>query len=99
MLVELAAKTPPGRAGRPLRLAAEPVLAVYHYLPAARAEFLHRLHRDTEAAAAYHEALHLTDNAVEREFLTTRLAQLQPARPTSTNRPSESCRGPEDDRA
>ncbi len=60
------------------RLGTEPQLAAYHYLPAARAEFLHRLGRDTEAAAAYHEALHLTDNAVERQFLITRLAQLQP---------------------
>jgi RNA polymerase sigma-70 factor, ECF subfamily len=60
------------------RLATEPQLAAYHYLPAARAEFLHRLHRDAEAAAAYQEALHLTDNSVERQFLTTRLAHLQP---------------------
>ena len=60
------------------RLATEPQLAAYHYLPATRAEFLHRLHRDDEAATAYQEALHLTDNDVEREFLTTRLAQLRP---------------------
>jgi predicted RNA polymerase sigma factor len=58
------------------RLATQPQLAAYHYLPAARAEFLHRLGRDAEAAIAYTEALHLTDNAVEREFLNDRLAQL-----------------------
>ena len=57
-------------------LGTEPQLAGYHYLPAARAEFLHRLHRDDEAADAYREALHLTDNLVEREHLTTRLARL-----------------------
>jgi RNA polymerase sigma-70 factor (ECF subfamily) len=58
------------------QLATEPQLAAYHYLPAARAEFLHRLGRTNEAATAYAEALHLTDNPVEREFLSTRLDQL-----------------------
>src|SRR5262249_19046418 len=37
-------------------LAAEPQLAGYHYLPAARAEFLRRLHRTDDARLAYHEA-------------------------------------------
>lgn len=60
------------------RLAGEPQLAGYHYLPAARAEFLHRLGRDEDATLAYQEALHLTDNTVEREFLTARLTQLRP---------------------
>jgi RNA polymerase sigma factor (sigma-70 family) len=59
------------------QLATEPQLAAYHYLPAARAEFLHRLGRTDEAATAYTEALLLTDNTVEREFLTTRLDQLR----------------------
>ena len=59
------------------QLATEPQLAAYHYLPAARAEFLHRLGRTDEAATAYAEALHLTDNTVEREFLSTRLDQLR----------------------
>jgi RNA polymerase sigma factor (sigma-70 family) len=58
-------------------LATEPQLAAYHYLPAARADFLHRLGRTDEAATAYTEALHMTDNTVEREFLRTRLDQLR----------------------
>jgi RNA polymerase sigma factor (sigma-70 family) len=57
-------------------LATEPQLAAYHYLPAARAEFLHQLGRTDEAAAAYAEALQLTDNTVERQFLITRLHRL-----------------------
>ena len=55
------------------RLGAEPQLAGYGYLAAARAEFLHRLGRRDEACAAYAEALHLTSNEVEREFLEGRL--------------------------
>jgi RNA polymerase sigma factor (sigma-70 family) len=54
-------------------LAAEPGLAGYHYLPAARADFLRRSGRLPEAEAAYLEALALTDNAVERDFLEHRL--------------------------
>ncbi|OHV41864.1 MULTISPECIES: RNA polymerase sigma factor [Pseudofrankia] len=57
-------------------LAAEPQLAGYGYLPAARADFLRQLGRSSEARLAYEEALALTDNAVERDFLTTRLHQL-----------------------
>jgi len=57
-------------------LSAEPQLAGYGYLPAARADFLHRLGRDDEARLAYEEALHLTDNEVERAFLAARLAAL-----------------------
>jgi RNA polymerase sigma factor (sigma-70 family) len=56
-------------------LADEPQLAGYAYLPAARADFLRRLGRVEEARAAYAEALRLTDNAVEREFLVMRLTQ------------------------
>jgi RNA polymerase sigma factor (sigma-70 family) len=59
-------------------LAGEPQLAGYGYLPAARADFLRRLGRVDEARAAYAEALSLTGNAVERDFLTTRLRQLGP---------------------
>ena len=57
-------------------LAAEPQLAGYGYLPAARADLLRRSGRLEEARLAYTEALHLTDNAVERRFLTARLAAL-----------------------
>jgi RNA polymerase sigma-70 factor (ECF subfamily) len=58
------------------QLAAEPQLAGYHYLPAARAEFLRRLHRTAEARLAYHEARLLADNPIERDFLTRRLSEL-----------------------
>ena len=59
-------------------LAGEPQLAGYGYLPAARADFLRRLGRVDEARAAYAEALPLTGNAVERDFLAARLRQLGP---------------------
>ncbi|MDG3010370.1 RNA polymerase sigma factor [Rhodococcus sp. D2-41] len=57
-------------------LAGEPTLATYHYLAAARADFLRRLGRTDEARLAYQEALLLAGNAVEREFLAGRLDQL-----------------------
>jgi RNA polymerase sigma factor (sigma-70 family) len=57
-------------------LATEPQIAGYHYLPAARAEFLRRLHRTDEARLAYQEARLLADNPVEQDFLTRRLAEL-----------------------
>ena len=57
-------------------LGAEPQLAGYGYLPAARADFLRRLGRVGEARDAYEEALLLTGNAVERDFLAARLQQL-----------------------
>jgi predicted RNA polymerase sigma factor len=46
----------------------------YHLLPAARADFLRRLERRTEAAAEYRRALALADNTRERAFLAARLA-------------------------
>ncbi len=46
----------------------------YHFLPAARADFLRRLGRWTEAAAEYRRALGLADNAREQRFLAARLA-------------------------
>jgi predicted RNA polymerase sigma factor len=58
------------------RLAAEAQLVGYHYLPAARADFLTRLGRVEDARLAYQEALLLTDNAVELNFLTGQLHQL-----------------------
>ena len=57
-------------------LGGEPQLAGYGYLPAARADLLHRLGRDEEARTAYEEALLLTENGVERQFLAGRLAAL-----------------------
>jgi RNA polymerase sigma factor (sigma-70 family) len=57
-------------------LAFEPQLASYGYLSAARADFLGRLGRYDEARIAYKEALTLTENEVERHFLSRRLEQL-----------------------
>ncbi len=57
-------------------LSAEPQLAGYGYLPAARADLLRRLGRVAEAREAYTEALLLTENAVERAFLGDRLRAL-----------------------
>jgi RNA polymerase sigma-70 factor (ECF subfamily) len=57
-------------------LATEPTLAAYSYLPAARADFLRRLGKTSDARLAYQEALMLTNNTVERDFLTRRLSEL-----------------------
>jgi RNA polymerase sigma-70 factor (ECF subfamily) len=57
-------------------LAASPELAGYGYLAASRASFLRRLDRGEEARLAYSEALLLTGNDVEREFLAARLDEL-----------------------
>jgi RNA polymerase sigma-70 factor (ECF subfamily) len=57
-------------------LASEPQLAGYGYLAATRADFMRRLGRDAEARTSYEEALVFTENAVEREFLMTRLSEL-----------------------
>ena len=57
-------------------LAASPELAGYGYLSASRADFLRRLGRTSEARLAYEEALLLTGNVVERDFLAARLDQL-----------------------
>lgn len=56
-------------------LSAEPSLAAYGYLSAARADFRRRLHQWPQAAEAYEEALLLSDNDVERRFLTARLTE------------------------
>jgi RNA polymerase sigma-70 factor (ECF subfamily) len=52
-------------------------LASYRYLPATKADLLHRLGRDAEAVVAYQAALALTDNAAEQEFLTGRVSDLR----------------------
>lgn len=57
-------------------LGAEPQLARYPYLAAARADFLTRLGRPGEARVAFEEALILTDNDAERRYLRTRLNEL-----------------------
>ncbi len=48
----------------------------YHLYHATRADLLRRLDRRSEAARAYLRALHLCQNAVERAFLTRRLAEI-----------------------
>lgn len=60
------------------RLGAEPALATYGYLDAARAAFLADLGRSDEAITAYESALLLTDNAVERAHLRRKLDALTP---------------------
>ncbi|MFJ3670929.1 RNA polymerase sigma factor [Streptomyces sp. NPDC090106] len=45
----------------------------YHVLHAVRADLLHRLGRDTEAAQEYEAALALTENPAERAYLRRRL--------------------------
>ena len=60
-------------------LEADPQLAGYRYLPAVKADLLRRLGRTEEAVEAYREALALTDNEAEREFLNGRIAD--PGRP------------------
>jgi RNA polymerase sigma-70 factor (ECF subfamily) len=57
-------------------LSSEPQLAGYGYLPAARADLLRRLGRVDEARLAYAEALLLTENTVERVYLTGRIDAL-----------------------
>jgi RNA polymerase sigma-70 factor (ECF subfamily) len=54
-------------------------LARYQYLPAIKADLLHRLGRSQEAATAYCQALELTGNDAERAFLAERLAGLHRA--------------------
>jgi RNA polymerase sigma-70 factor, ECF subfamily len=48
----------------------------YRYLPAAKADLLRRMGRREAAAQAYRDALALTDNAAEREFLARRLTEV-----------------------
>lgn len=57
-------------------LGAEPQLARYPYLAAARADFLTRLDRFDDARVAFEEALILTENDTERRYLQTRLSRL-----------------------
>jgi RNA polymerase sigma-70 factor, ECF subfamily len=52
-------------------------LTGYRYLHATKADLLHRLGRHREAADAYQEALALTDNTAEQEFLAERVRSSQ----------------------
>ncbi|MDQ0679728.1 RNA polymerase sigma factor (sigma-70 family) [Arthrobacter pascens] len=57
-------------------LGAEPQLARYPYLAAARANFLARLGRFDDVRVAFEEALILTENDTERRYLQSRLSEL-----------------------
>ncbi len=57
-------------------LEADGRLAGYRYLPAAKADLLRRLGNREEAAQAYRDALALSDNDAEREFLARRLTEV-----------------------
>ena len=57
-------------------LEADGRLAGYRYLPAAKADLLRRLGNQAEAARAYRDALELSDNDAEREFLARRLTEV-----------------------
>lgn len=58
------------------RLLAEPRLARYGYLEAARAEFLERLGRVADARLAYDEAMLFTGNDAERALLEAKRSRL-----------------------
>jgi RNA polymerase sigma-70 factor (ECF subfamily) len=64
---------------RVLALEAEGELARYYLLPASKADFLRRLGRHGEAAAAYGEALMLVTNPAERRYLERRLSETRNA--------------------
>ena len=53
----------------------------YHLLHAVRADLLHRLGRNAEAAKEYDAALARTDNAGERDFLLRARAEISPSTP------------------
>jgi RNA polymerase sigma factor (sigma-70 family) len=64
----------------------------YHLLPGARADFLRRLGRRTEAATEYRRALGLTDNARERAFYAARLAACEAGEAGEAGSPGETLR-------
>ncbi|WP_433336968.1 RNA polymerase sigma factor [Spirillospora sp. CA-294931] len=66
------------------RLEADGRLAGYRYLPATKADLLRRLGRHEEAAGAYREALALSGNTTEQEFLAERIRGSEPGRPSPT---------------
>jgi RNA polymerase sigma-70 factor (ECF subfamily) len=57
-------------------LAASGALRDYHLLHATRADFLRRLGRSTDAAAAYRKSLELARTDAERRYLTRRLQEV-----------------------
>ena len=71
-------------------LGAEPLLARYPYLAAARGDFLVRLGRVAEARLAFEEALILTDNEAEQRFLRARIARVSDSQDSPGQRESPS---------
>jgi RNA polymerase sigma factor (sigma-70 family) len=61
-------------------LAGDPAMRGYHLLPAVRADLLHRLGRDAEAAAEFTRAAAMTANTAERTHLESRAAHAAAAR-------------------
>jgi RNA polymerase sigma-70 factor (ECF subfamily) len=59
------------------RLAVSGELRDYHLLHATRADFLRRLGRNRDAAAAYDESLSLARTDAERRYLTKRLREVR----------------------
>jgi predicted RNA polymerase sigma factor len=55
------------------RLASEPALSDYHWLPSARGDLLARLGRHPEAAAEFERAASMTRNEQERAMLLERV--------------------------
>ncbi|MGE8614256.1 MAG: RNA polymerase sigma factor [Achromobacter veterisilvae] len=60
------------------RLAQEPALANYHWLPSVRGDLLAKLGRQAEARAEFERAAGMTRNARERELLLERAAAMGP---------------------
>jgi RNA polymerase sigma-70 factor (ECF subfamily) len=58
-------------------LLADATVATYPYLSAARADTLRRLALWEDAVVGYEEAIALTGNDVERDFLLRRLAEVR----------------------
>jgi RNA polymerase sigma-70 factor, ECF subfamily len=58
----------------------------YYLFHAARADLLRRIKRQSEAAEAYHQALSLSSNAVERRYLRRRLEELAATPPDTLGR-------------
>jgi RNA polymerase sigma-70 factor (ECF subfamily) len=55
----------------------DPLIATYPYFASSRADFLRRLGQREDARLAYQEAVLLTDNQAERDFLIRRLEELE----------------------
>jgi predicted RNA polymerase sigma factor len=58
-------------------LAAQPLLAHYHWLPSVRADLLAKLGRREEARAEFERAAAMTRNVREREFLLGRASEMR----------------------